>query len=58
MRGKTYHISDEGPAYRMNGVHGEAKALHVEITPAADGVANIVTHIKVKFLFPFVEDLG
>ena len=44
----------------MNGVHG-AKTLHVEIAPAADGVADIATHdgnVRVEFPFPFLKDLA
>jgi hypothetical protein len=36
MRGKTCHVPDEGPVDHMDGVHGRAEALHVEITHAAE----------------------
>ena len=61
MRGETCHVPDEGPVYHGNGVHGGAEALHVEVAPAADGVADIVAqdgNMRVEFLFPFAKDLG
>ena len=45
----------------MNGIHGGAETLHVEIASAADGVADMVTHdgdISIELFFPFIKDFG